>query len=207
MSAGRNPYFDFLRCIAIVMVVGIHAYPEYVSGAEIGSLSRLLRLSLNCAVPLFLAISGYFMARKQVGTAGEHLAFLRRQVPKVYVPAVVFSVFWFLYDYQWRRVIDLVSVINVFTCGHSVYYFIALIIQYYLLLPWLQRCAGKGWLALFAAVSALSIVTLTFVRTLEGVNLSMLASGGCSRCGSSSSASAFIMERQGGITALSFLCR
>ena len=49
----RIAYFDFLRGLAIMMVVGIHTY-------TLGEDSTVVRQILNTAVPLFIAISGYF---------------------------------------------------------------------------------------------------------------------------------------------------
>ena len=45
----RNTYFDFLRGLAIMMVVGIHTY-------ALGKDSTVVRQLLNTAVPLFIAI-------------------------------------------------------------------------------------------------------------------------------------------------------
>ena len=57
-------YFDFLRGIAILMVVAIHTY---IAGDFItadGTVRIIFRQLLNCAVPIFLAISGFFLGRK-----------------------------------------------------------------------------------------------------------------------------------------------
>lgn len=48
----RMAYFDFLRGLAIIMVVGIHTY-------TLGEDSMVVMQLLNAAVPLFIAISGF----------------------------------------------------------------------------------------------------------------------------------------------------
>ena len=55
----RIAYFDFLRGLAIMMVVGIHTY-------TLGEDSTVVRQLLNAAVPLFIAISGYFLSQKKM---------------------------------------------------------------------------------------------------------------------------------------------
>ena len=50
----RNTYFDFMRGLAIMMVVGIHTY-------TLGKDSTVVRQLLNTVVPLFIAI--YYLDR------------------------------------------------------------------------------------------------------------------------------------------------
>jgi len=93
----HNPYFDFLRGVAIIMVVGIHTCPEDLTMSDGISefIQIVFRNTLNCAVPLFLAISGYFIARKKLDTIGDCRVFWRKQIPTVYIPCLVFSIPWF----------------------------------------------------------------------------------------------------------------
>ena len=136
-NSSRNTYFDFLRGFAIIMVVGIHTIVNYSPGFETFEdiCTILVRSILNCAVPLFLAISGFFIAKKNVSSSKEHLAFLKRQIPKVYIPCLIFSVPYFVLSIYSGREGVLRPLVSLFACGFSIYYFIALIIQYYALLP------------------------------------------------------------------------
>ena len=74
-TSSRNPYFDFLRGFAIIMVVGIHTIVDYTPGLETleDICTILVRSILNCAVPLFLAISVFFVAKKKITSSKEHL--------------------------------------------------------------------------------------------------------------------------------------
>lgn len=74
----RNTYFDFLRRLAILFVIGIHTYP--VNDGVVGEI--LIRQTLQCAVPLFLAVSGYFIGRKQLDTWPQYFHFLKKQLPR-----------------------------------------------------------------------------------------------------------------------------
>lgn len=176
----RNFYFDFLRGFAIVMVVGIHSmtntHPDF--GAVEGFCTILLRLTLNCAVPLFLAISGYFIASKKISTKEEHLAFLKRQIPKVYVPCLIFSLPYLALSIYTRENNLLTSLSYYFLCGFSVYYFIALIVQYYLLIPILTRINKWGGVIFCAVISILSIIFVTYLQKVEGYSLPLLIYAG-----------------------------
>ena len=87
-ASNRVPWFDFLRGVAILMVVAIHTFPMALPPQGMaGDGLIVLRQLLNCAVPLFLAISGYFLIQKS--RQRSYAQFWRRQIPKVYVPALL----------------------------------------------------------------------------------------------------------------------
>lgn len=91
----RNTYFDFLRGIAISMVVAIHTFSSIATGNSPVSWDILVRQILNGAVPIFLAISGYFLSRKTLDTKEERLVFLKKQIPRVYLPCLIYSLPFF----------------------------------------------------------------------------------------------------------------
>ena len=122
----RRPYFDYLRGAAIMMVVAIHTYvqPTAVKGFDI---EVLLRQVLNCAVPLFLAISGYFCYQKSFAEGGSHKRFLMHQVPKIYIPTFLWSL-PLLVVALYKGKSPLGELILMMTCGYSIYYFIVVTI-------------------------------------------------------------------------------
>ena len=71
MTKQRDTYFDFLRGIAIIMVIGIHTYVDGLMHFNL-----FLRQFLNCAVPIFLAVSGYFIGRKSFEEKASYIHFL-----------------------------------------------------------------------------------------------------------------------------------
>lgn len=101
-STGRVRYFDYLRGLAIIMVVGIHSYPGHlkVESFNLQALTVIIRNFFNCAVPLFLAISGYFIAKRDLNTLAKCNLFWRKQIPTVYIPCLVFSLPWFLLSWK-----------------------------------------------------------------------------------------------------------
>ena len=64
----RIDYFDFLRGLAILMVVGIHTYSVSQFNTIEHTFQVASREMLNFAVPLFLAISGFFIGQKAIDT-------------------------------------------------------------------------------------------------------------------------------------------
>ena len=128
----RIAYFDFLRGLAIMMVVGIHTY-------TLGEDSTEVRQVLNTAVPLFIAISGYFLSQKRMGNKEDYFSFLKKQLPKVYLPVLVWSLpLYALAIYSGSSI--LWQTILLFGCGLSIYYFVAFIMQCYVVLPIVNSC-------------------------------------------------------------------
>lgn len=118
----RNTYFDFLRGLAIIMVVGIHTFPaESVSIDTVhGLISIVVRQILNAAVPIFLAISGFFIANRDYSMGSHrHIDFLKRQVKKIYIPALIYSIPWFLLDFHANPENIGIKIANYTFCGYS----------------------------------------------------------------------------------------
>lgn len=131
----RIAYFDFLRGLAIMMVVGIHTY-------TLGEDSLVVRQLLNTAVPLFIAISGYFLSQKKMDNKDDYRYFLKKQLPKVYLPVLLWSLplyLWSLYSGSsfFKQTILLLG------CGISIYYFVAFIMQCYVFLPVINNCISE----------------------------------------------------------------
>lgn len=155
----RNPYFELLRGVAIIMVVGIHTFK---AGNDF---SLIVRQILNCAVPLFLACSGFFMAKKDVSDTTKYKTFLSKQIPKVYLPCLIWSIPYLILSLsQGGSIKD--GVVNLFFCGFSIYYFILLIMQYYALLPYYHKM-NKKHLLINAAVSLVSIAIVAYLTQIQ----------------------------------------
>lgn len=134
-TSQRDSYFDFLRGLAIIFVVGIHTVGsgfDYYSAT--GFLTVLVRQIIGCAVPIFLAISGFFLVKKNMKTMKEYTSFLKKQIPIVYFPCLFWSLPYLLISIKSGNSI-FYSFLLLFICGFSVYYFVACIIQCYILLP------------------------------------------------------------------------
>ena len=130
----RDFYYDFLCGIATMMVIGIHTYTDGFMHFNL-----FLRQFLNCAVPIFLTISGYFIGRKNFEN-GSYGIFLQKQIPRVYIPMLIWSIPWFLLSLHQGELLSK-SLVRVFVgdMSMSIFYFIILIMQYYILTPFIQR--------------------------------------------------------------------
>lgn len=166
-------YFEALRGIAILMVVGIHTY------VMDSSFNVFIRQTLNCAVPLFFALSGFFLYKKVLDTKEQIYSFWRKQIPKVYIPVLIWSLPWFIPGMIHGKIIG--APLRLFSCGYSIYYFVAVIIQFYLLLPFLQRCRiGNSPVggAISCCISIISIVFITYIHIILGIKLPLIIYAG-----------------------------
>lgn len=136
----RISYFDFLRGIAIIMVVMIHCFGMSFKYSDVTLPIVAFRNLMNVAVPLFLAISGYFLASKQMENGG-YVIFLKKQIPRVYVPVLFCSLVYLFLDI--RNGLCFEPFLKYISCGYSVYYFVAVIMQCYLLLWILKKFLSK----------------------------------------------------------------
>lgn len=183
IKSKHNPYFDFLRGVAILMVVGIHTYPGGHSiNGSVGEFVQLLLINIfNCAVPLFLAISGYFIARKKLDSLSDCASFWKKQIPVVYIPCLIFSVPWLAMYYISNDYISggviLKGLAGYFLCGYSVYYFILLIIECYLLAPLLVKYNNRKTLALVVIISIISTGVMEYVRFILGKEMPLIVRG------------------------------
>ena len=131
----RVNYFDFLRGLAILMVIGIHSYADGLMHFNL-----FLRQFLNCAVPIFLAISGYFIGSKSFQGENSYTNFLKKQIQRVYVPMLLWSLPWFVLElYRGGTLVSSIGMVIIGEMGMEIFYFIILIIQFYALTPVIQK--------------------------------------------------------------------
>ena len=169
----RDSYFDFWRGIAIIMVIGIHTYSDGFM-----HMNLVLRQFLNCAVPIFLAISGYFIGKKSFSEKGSYGAFLKKQVPRVYVPMLVWSIPWMVLAIHGGQQ-TLIALLRTFVGDMSIFYFIILIIQYYALTPVIQKAnmTIRGG-QISVVITIIGISCFDYVLRMKGVELSLVESAG-----------------------------
>ncbi len=173
-NTSRNHYFDFLRGIAILMVIAIHTTPASLSfSSTTGCVWICVRQLFNAAVPLFLAISAFFLGKKSLDTWNERTTFWCRQIPKIYIPCLLWSLpLWGTAIVRGGDIIN--ETARLLLCGFSIYYFIALIIQYYLLLPWL-RPFGRKQIVISTSITAIAILLVSYVTAIKGIALPLMA--------------------------------
>ena len=139
----RIDYFDFLRGIAILFVIIIHSYSgDPLAGMVLEDLYLVLRQLVTCAVPLFLAMSGYFLATKTLMTRKEYYEFFARHSFRIWFPMLVWSIpLYIIKDYNNY----VTSFILLMMGGYSIYYYITLTIQYYAMQPLPKKGEYEGY--------------------------------------------------------------
>ena len=173
----RIAYFDFLRGLAIMMVVGIHTY-------KLGEDSTVVRQLLNTAVPLFVAISGYFLSQKKMENKDDYLFFLKKQLPKVYLPVLVWSLpLYALALYSGSSIIK--QTILLLSCGLSIYYFVAFIMQCYVVLPVINNYISgnkRRVVIVSCLISFAWIAGVMYMNTIQGKGIPLILYAGPLPC-------------------------
>lgn len=173
----RNTYFDFLRGLAIMMVVGIHTY-------TLGKDSTVVRQLLNTAVPLFIAISGYCLSQKRMENKDDYLFFLKKQFPKVYLPVLVWSLP--LYAIALNSGSSIIKqTILLLSCGLSIYYFVAFIMQCYVVLPVINNYISgnkRRVVIVSCLISFAWIAGVMYMNTIQGKGIPLILYAGPLPC-------------------------
>ena len=173
----RNTYFDFLRGLAIMMVVGIHSY-------KLGEDSTVVRQMLSTAVPLFIAISGYFLSQKKMENKDDYRSFLTKQLPKVYLPVLVWSLpLYALALYSGSSIIK--QTILLLSCGLSIYYFVAFIMQCYVVLPVINNYISgnkRRVVIVSCLISFAWIAGVMYMNTIQGKGIPLILYAGPLPC-------------------------
>lgn len=158
-----------------MMVVAIHTF-----SISKGDMAIAIRQIFNMAVPIFLANSGYFLAKKDVSDQEKYYSFIKKHLKKIYIPCLIWSMPLFLMDIR-QHSLTISAVLLFIFCGYSIYYFIALIIQYYALLPVLQKMAGRHRILKgvgILIVSLACVVSITYFMQIKGFTIPLILYAG-----------------------------
>jgi len=159
--------------ISIMMVIGIHTYTDGFMHFNL-----FLRQFLNCAVPIFLAISGFFIGRKNFEN-GSYGIFLQKQIPRVYIPMLIWSIPWLLLSLHQGELLSK-SLVRVFVgdMSMSIFYFIILIMQYYILTPFIQRANTQFGGKYAVIITLIGITLFDYLLRIKSVNVPLVGSAG-----------------------------
>lgn len=156
----RNQELDIVKGLCIIMVVAIHTInvKDYESFFGIG-----IRNIFNCAVPIFLALSAYLTKTDSIHNRSDYKNFIVKRIKRIYVPTLIWSIPFFLYDIIKGKPI-FQSLLLFFICGYSVFYFIALLIQYNLLIRLMSFLSkSKNRLLFSLAISLICVSCLCYL--------------------------------------------
>jgi probable poly-beta-1,6-N-acetyl-D-glucosamine export protein len=168
--------FDYLRGFAIVAIISIHVlafstlidHPNSISPVT-GYLTHLA----DFGVPLFLFISGFMLSARYIGRTSAR-QFYQRRMQSILLPylffALVFAVFnWFVLGQTStsQQVIDFLLFY-----GTGPFWFVAVILQLYLLFPLLVKV--YNWAEASGRAEAMVVVSLALYVLWYGVVNGML---------------------------------
>lgn len=138
----RLPEFDVIRAGAALAVIAIHVTAGYMDSPLAYLGNHLVRF----AVPLFIIISG-FLLNWSVADSFElsTMAFYRQRLHRILLPYLTWTVIYCLLNFYLLHLHDprllLTTIGKALLMGNAYYhlYFIPIILQLYLLYPWLKR--------------------------------------------------------------------
>lgn len=169
----RDSYFDMIRGLAICGVVFIHAfaYTAHDGTHAVDFFTIFLRNALNCSVPLFIAVSGYFLSSKKIDCRKDYFSFIKRQVLKIYVPFLVWAFIFFVAEFGLEKTFCFDGVWRILSFQSSgQYYFVFLVVQFYIFLPILLKwftASGVFVSLLFSLVFCTGLNLVKFLFYLD----------------------------------------
>lgn len=141
-------------------VVFIHSM-RYQDDSSV-NIAIVFRQLINFSVPLFLALSGFFLAEKEILNKKEYFTFLKKRIPRVYLPYAVWSLVFIVINIVTIKNISIGNQLFNFVIFQTkaIFYFVALIIQYYILFPILKRFLSKKLLLTSMVVSLMACLLI-----------------------------------------------
>jgi len=173
MQKDRDPSFDAFRGVAIIAVVAIHAIGTVFSwrcpttgGWNLFFIVTYRQL-LNFAVPAFIFISGYWMAKKPIRSLKDYRLFLMGRFSRILIPYFFWSLILLGYEAIKTHDIDVQQIIFKLLTGRAttIYFFIMVISQLYIITPLLQYINRKRCgLILVLILNAISLLSAYLSR-------------------------------------------
>lgn len=173
MQKDRDPSFDAFRGLAIIAVVATHAGYTLFSWRHSanGQWNFLFlvawRQLLNFAVPAFIFISGYWMAKKPIRSLQDYKTFLIRRLSRILIPYLFWSFVFCGYATVKAYEINAYEIMRRILTGQATwgYYFIIVIAQLYILTPLLQYINRRpSGLILVLVINIISLLMLYLSR-------------------------------------------
>jgi len=144
----RLQVFDVLRVAAALAVIAIHVTAGYIDKSFF---AYLWNHAMRFAVPLFIVISGFLLYHNdREDTALLPLPFYGKRLKRILWPFFIWSLIYCLvnaYLLRWNNpILFFVTLGKSLLWGTAYYhlYFLPVILQFYLLYPWLRRWLIKN---------------------------------------------------------------
>ena len=146
MSRKRNILLDWLRSLAIIMIVTVHTWSlAHIDSSVHPILAMCYKLFYQCGVPLFVILSGALQLSSPISSFRQYYKkrYIRILVPFIFWSIIVYMLSCFAGKYDEVNTIwDGLSHYLPFLMSNSInetYWFMGLIIVLYGITPFLQR--------------------------------------------------------------------
>jgi len=151
---------DVVRAVAIIAVVFIHISATILYRSDINSSIYKIAMIINqlsrFSVPVFILISGMGLtlsSKKELG----YFTFIGRRFSRI-VPQYI--LWCLIYIYLTTKQFEIYSVVHDMVYGKVFYhfYYVPLIIEFYLIYPFIYKFIGKKWMILVSFLVTLGIL-------------------------------------------------
>ncbi len=165
--------FNAFRGLAAIAVVAIHAVDTAFlwrySSTDMWNFFFLVtyRQLLNFAVPAFIFISGYWMSKKPIKSLEDYKIFLKKRLSRVLVPYLFWSCLLLGCEAIGTHHVDIAQITFKLLTGRasSIYFFIIVICQLYIITPLLQYINHKRYgLILVLILNVISLLSAYLSR-------------------------------------------
>lgn len=146
MTTGRNTVLDWLRALAILMVVTVHTWSlSHIDSTAYPVLALCYKLFYQCGVPLFVMISGALQLPSSILPIG---VFYKKRFTRILVPFLIWSIVIYTLScivgkyediHSWQDAIRNYIPFLLTNRINEAYWFMGLIIALYAITPFLQR--------------------------------------------------------------------
>jgi len=170
----RDISFDAFRGIAILLVVIAHCgaigwgFRDATEGRWNFYYSIFVRQTILCALPIFMFVSGYWLANARCATFQEYRLFLSKRLTRILIPYLFWSAFFYamfalrgqphsVSDFAFKLLTGQVE---------AAYFFLLMLIQFYLLTPIFVRLTEVR-----GATVGVVLAHVLFVAVLDAVRL------------------------------------
>lgn len=145
--AGKNNYIIYLRVIATVFVVLIHASTGFLYRIDTSAFdwnyANWINAVARCSVPLFVVISGTLLLPKSENT----LTFYKKRLPKLIYPFLFWTLIYLIYYYYRYTNFESLALEKIFAIAqdkilhgaNAHLWYLYMIIGLYLAIPFLQK--------------------------------------------------------------------
>ncbi len=164
----RLPAFDRLRVGATFAVIAIHITAAYLL---ISPVAYFANQWVRFAVPLFIIMSGFLIYHADLNLGFLPLAvFYRKRLGKVLVPYLIWTLLYGSLNYLASGAPHQLHLLIIFWVKHLVrgtafyhLYFLVIILQLYVLYPFLRKQLKKSWVTWMLASFLLTLTTQTIL--------------------------------------------